>query len=129
MLRAAQVVLDEGIAEPILIGRPAVIETRIKRFGLRSSAGKDFEIVDPEDDPRYRDYVATYLEVAGRKGVTPDAARTLVRTNTTVIGALALQRGEADALICGLEGRFASRLRHITRHHRPRAGRAAISPR
>ncbi|MGD0184030.1 MAG: NADP-dependent malic enzyme [Roseiarcus sp.] len=113
VLRATQVVLEEGLAEPILIGRPEVIRERIKRFGLTMSAGKDFEIVDPERDPRYRDYVATYLEVAGRKGVTPDAARTIARTNATVIGALALHRGEADALICGLEGRFASSLRHI----------------
>ncbi len=113
VLRATQVVLEEGLAEPILIGRPEVIRERIKRYGLRMTAGKDFAIVDPESDPRYRDYVATYLKVAGRKGVTPDAARTMARTNTTVIGALALHRGEADALICGLEGRFASRLRHI----------------
>ncbi len=113
VLRATQVVLEEGLAAPILIGRPEVIRERVKRYGLRMTAGKDFEIVDPEHDPRYRDYVATYLKVAGRKGVTPDAARTVARTNTTVIGALALQRGEADALICGLEGRFAARLKHI----------------
>jgi len=113
VLRATQVVLEEGLAEPILIGRPEVIRDRVKRYGLRMTAGKDFAIVDPESDPRYRDYVATYLKVAGRKGVTPDAARTMARTNTTVIGALALRRGDADALICGLEGRFASSLRHI----------------
>ncbi len=113
VLRATQVVLEDGLAEPILIGRPEVIRERIKRYGLRMNADKDFRIVDPERDPRYREYVATYLKVAGRKGVTPDAARTMVRTNTTVIGALALQRGEADALICGLEGRFAARLKHI----------------
>jgi len=113
VLRATQVVLEEGIAHPILIGRPTVIKERIKRFGLAMIAERDFEIVDPEDDPRYRDYVATYLEVAGRKGVTPAAARTVVRTNTTVIGALAVHRGDADALICGLDGRFQSRLKHI----------------
>ncbi len=113
VLRAAQVVLEEGLATPILIGRPEVIRERIRRYGLRMTLGKDFENVDPESDPRYRDYVATYLKLAGRKGVTPDAARTLVRTNTTVIGALALHRGEADALICGLEGRFSQRLKHI----------------
>ncbi|TVR07253.1 MAG: NADP-dependent malic enzyme [Salinarimonadaceae bacterium] len=113
VLRATQVVLEDGIAIPILIGRPAVVESRIKRFGLSMVAGKDFELVNPEDDPRYRDYVASYLEAAGRRGITPDAARTLVRTNTTVIGALAVRRGDADALICGLEGRFQSRLRHI----------------
>jgi malate dehydrogenase (oxaloacetate-decarboxylating)(NADP+) len=90
-----------------------VVETRIKRFGLSIQPGRDFELVNPEDDPRYRDYVATYVEAAGRKGITPDAAKTLVRTNTTVIGAIAVQRGDADALICGLEGRFHSRLKHI----------------
>ena len=113
VLRATQVVLEERIARPVLIGRPEVIRDRIKRFGLTINPGVDFEVVDPRDDPRYRDYVATYLKVAGRKGVTPDAARTVVRTSPSVIGALALQRGEVDALICGLEGRFASRLDHI----------------
>jgi malate dehydrogenase (oxaloacetate-decarboxylating)(NADP+) len=113
VLRATQVIVEEGIANPILIGRPSVVEARIKRFGLSIEAGRDFELVNPEDDPRYRDYVATYVEVAGRKGITPDAAKTLVRTNTTVIGALAVRRGDADALICGLEGRFQSRIKHI----------------
>ncbi len=113
VLRATQVVLEERIARPVLIGRPDVVKDRIKRFGLTIRPGADFEIVDPEDDPRYRDYVATYLKVAERKGVTPDAARTLVRTSPSIIGALALCRGEVDAMICGLEGRFASRLDHI----------------
>ncbi len=113
VLRATQVVLEEGIAEPVLIGRPDVMRDRIKRFGLTINVGDDFEIINPQDDPRYRDYVATYLKVAGRKGVTPDVARTVVRTSPSVIGALALYRGEVDALICGLEGRFTSRLKHI----------------
>ncbi len=113
VLRAAQVVLEEGIATPILIGRPAVIETRLKRYGLSIRPGEDFHIVNPEDDPRYRDYVATYVEIAGRRGITPDAARTMVRTSTTVIAALAMRRGEADAMICGLEGRYRAKLRHI----------------
>ncbi|CUA85743.1 Malic enzyme [Chelatococcus sambhunathii] len=113
VLRAAQAVIEDGIAQPILIGRPAVVETRLKRFGLSIRPGKDFELINPEDDPRYRDYVATYLDVAGRKGITPDAAKTLVRTNTTVIAAVALARGDADAMLCGLEGRFQSRLKHI----------------
>ncbi len=114
VLRAIQAVVEEGIAKPILIGRPSVVETRLKRFGLSMEIGREFDLINPEDDPRYRDYVATYLEAAGRKGITPDAARTLVRTNSTVIGAVALRRGDADALICGLEGRFQSNLRHIT---------------
>ncbi|ALA19238.1 malic enzyme [Chelatococcus sp. CO-6] len=113
VLRAAQAVIEDGIAQPILIGRPAVVETRLKRFGLSIRPGRDFELINPEDDPRYRDYVATYLDVAGRKGITPDAAKTLVRTNTTVIAAVALARGDADAMLCGLEGRFQSRLKHI----------------
>ena len=113
VLRAAQAIVEEGIARPILVGRPNVVEARLKRFGLSLEAGRHFDLINPEDDPRYRDYVATYVEVAGRKGITPDAAKTLVRTNTTVIGALAVARGDADALICGLEGRFQSRLQHI----------------
>jgi malate dehydrogenase (oxaloacetate-decarboxylating)(NADP+) len=113
VLRAVQTVVEEGIAHPILIGRPSVIETRLERFGLSIRPGKDFELVNPEDDPRYRDYVTTYQEVAGRKGITPGAARTQVRTNSTVIAALAVQRGDADAMLCGVEGRFTSRLRYI----------------
>ncbi len=113
VLRAVQAIVEEGLAKPILVGRPNVIETRLKRFGLSMRIGREFDLINPEDDPRYRAYVSTYLDIAGRKGVTPDAARTLVRTNTTVIGALAVRRGEADALICGLEGRFDSRVKHI----------------
>ncbi|MEA1833819.1 NADP-dependent malic enzyme [Methylobacterium durans] len=113
VLRAVQAIVEDGVAKPILVGRPRVIETRLKRFGLSLRLGEDFELIDPEDDPRYRKYVQTYLDVAGRRGITPDAARTVVRTNTTVIGAIAVHRGEADALICGLEGRFETRLRAI----------------
>src|SRR6202011_1967460 len=78
-----------------------------------SRAGHDFDLVNPADDPRYRSYVQSYIEAAGRRGVTPDAARTLVRTNATVIAALAVLRGEADAMLCGVEGRYMSHLRHI----------------
>jgi len=113
VLRATQVVLEEKIATPVLIGRPEVIEERIKRYGLALKAGTDFEVIDPRSDPRYRDYVADYLKVAGRKGVTPDVAKTVVRSSPSVIGALALYRGDVDALLCGLEGRFESRLKHI----------------
>ncbi len=113
VLRAIQVVLEEGIAVPVLIGRPEIIEERIRRYGLALKPGRDFEVIDPRSDPRYRDYVADYLKVAGRKGVTPQVARTVVRTSPTVIAALALQRGDVDALLCGLEGRFESRLKHI----------------
>lgn len=113
VLRAAQVSLEEGIAIPILIGRPSVIEARCKRFGLNLKPGVDFAIINPEDDPRYRDYVSTLVEAAGRKGMRPDAARTLVRTNTTVIACIALLRGDADAMIAGLDGRFQSRVKQI----------------
>ena len=113
ILRATQVVLEEGLAVPILVGRPEVVGARLKRYGISLEAGKDFELINPASDPRYRDYVLTLLSVAGRRGMTPEAARTLVRTNATVIGAVALQRGDADAMICGLEGRFQTRLRLI----------------
>jgi malate dehydrogenase (oxaloacetate-decarboxylating)(NADP+) len=113
VLRATQVLLEEQIARPILIGRPAVIEARIERFGLTIKPGEDFEIINPEDDPRYRDYVALFHSLVGREGVTPDTARTIVRTNTTIIAALAVKRGEADALICGLTGRYIKHVRDI----------------
>ncbi|MCK1734982.1 NADP-dependent malic enzyme [Bradyrhizobium sp. 138] len=113
VLRATQVVLEEKLARPILVGRPSVVEARIQRFGLSIKAGKDFDLINPEDDPRYRSYVQSYVEVAGRRGVTPDAARTVVRTNNTVIAALAVTRGEADAMLCGVEGRYMSHLRHV----------------
>jgi malate dehydrogenase (oxaloacetate-decarboxylating)(NADP+) len=113
ILRATQVVAEEGLAKPILVGRPGVVEKRIERYGLSIKPGRDFELINPESDPRYEDYVRTYVEAAGRAGITPEAAHTLVRTNATVIAALALRRGEADAMICGVEGRFLSHLRHV----------------
>ncbi|TIV02282.1 MAG: NADP-dependent malic enzyme [Mesorhizobium sp.] len=122
VLRAAQVVLEEGIAEPILIGRPHVVEVRLKRYGLRIRPGVDFGLINPEDDPRYRHYVDLLIELAGRRGITTEAARTMVRTNNTVIAALALKRGDADAMICGLEGRFERHLRNVTLIIGPRPG-------
>ncbi len=113
VLRATQVLLEDRIARPILIGRPQVIEARIERFGLNLKPGIDVEVINPEDDPRYRDYVSLFHSLVGRNGVTPDTARQVVRTNTTVIGALAVKRGEADALICGLQGRFIKHVRDI----------------
>lgn len=114
VLRAAQVLLEEGTARPILIGRPQIIESRLKRYGLRIRPDTDFEVINPESDRRFKDYVDQYLSITGRLGIIPEAARTIVRTNTTVIGALALKRGEADALICGLEGRYSRHLRDIS---------------
>jgi malate dehydrogenase (oxaloacetate-decarboxylating)(NADP+) len=113
VLRAAQVIIEEQIAVPILIGRPAVIEQRIARFGLNLKPGRDFEVINPEDDPRYRDYVALFQSLVGRSGVTPDTARAVVRTNTTVIAALAVKRGDADGLLCGLQGRYIKHVRDI----------------
>jgi malate dehydrogenase (oxaloacetate-decarboxylating)(NADP+) len=114
VLRAAQVLLEEQIATPILVGRPGIVETRLKRYGLRIRPGVDFELINPQDDPRYNSYVEEYFALVGRKGVIPEAARTMVRTNTTVIGALAVRRGDADALICGVEGRYAKHLRDVS---------------
>jgi malate dehydrogenase (oxaloacetate-decarboxylating)(NADP+) len=122
VLRAAQVVLEEGIAEPILIGRPHVVEVRLKRHGLRIRPGVDFELINPEDDPRYRHYVDLFIELGGRRGITQEAARTMVRTHTTVIASLALKRGDADAMLCGLEGRFARHLRNVDLIIGPRTG-------
>ena len=113
ILRAAQVAVEEGLARPILVGRPAVIEARLKRFGLSLRRDDHFDLINPEDDPRFRDYVMTYIEAAGRRGVTPEAARTIVRTNATVIAALSVRRGEADAMLCGVEGRYMSHLTHV----------------
>src|SRR5262249_28228085 len=95
VLRAAPVLLEDKIANPILIGRPQVIETRLRRYGLKIRPTTDFSVINPDDDPRFREYVDLYLSLVGRSGVTPETARTIVRTNATVIGALSLKRGEA----------------------------------
>ncbi len=110
VLRAAQVVVDEGLARPILIGRRAVVERRVERYGLRLKIGGNVDLVDPESDPRYDDYWQTYHALMGRRGVTPAAARTVLRTRNTVIGALMVRKGDADALICGTVGRY---IRHL----------------
>jgi malate dehydrogenase (oxaloacetate-decarboxylating)(NADP+) len=113
VLRAAQAVVDEGIARPTLVGRPEVIEMRLKRHGLRLKPRRDFELVDPNDDPRYRDYSATYHELAGRRGVTPSLARLEMRRRYTLIGAMLMRKGDVDAMLCGMVGRYASHLRFI----------------
>ena len=113
VLRAVQVVLDEGLARPILVGRPAVIAMRIERAGLRLKAGTDFEVCDPENDPRFRDYWALYHQLMGRDGVSPEAAKAAVRRSNTLIASLMLKRGEADAMLCGLVGRYDAHLDHI----------------
>ncbi|MEC7028709.1 MAG: NADP-dependent malic enzyme, partial [Pseudomonadota bacterium] len=106
ILQAVQTVIDERLAKPILIGRRNVVEMRIKQLRLRMEIDKDFELVDPESDNRYRDYWTSYHEIMERRGITPAMARTAVRTNTTIIGALMVHKGDADAVICGTEGHF-----------------------
>jgi len=113
VLRAVQVVIDEGLARPILIGRPGVVESRCERLGLRLRQDQDFELINPESDPRYNDYWRLYHSLLERQGVTPDVARTVMRTSTTAIAAIAVKRGDADAMICGVEGRYDRHLRHI----------------
>ncbi len=113
VLRAAQVAVDEGLAHPILIGRPAVIEARLAKAGLRIKLGVDVDNVNPEDDPRFRQYWETYHRLMGRRGVSVDAAKAAVRRSNTTIAALMVTLGDADALLCGLVGRFDTHLDHV----------------
>mgnify|MGYP002623718545 CR=1 FL=1 len=113
VLRAVQVVLEEGLAQPILVGRPAVIQMRIERAGLKLQAGRDFEVVDPEDDPRFREYWETYHQRMGRDGISPEAAKAAVRRSNTLISSIMVRRGEAQGLLCGLVGRYDGHLDHI----------------
>jgi malate dehydrogenase (oxaloacetate-decarboxylating)(NADP+) len=113
VLRAVQTVIDEGIAKPIVIGRKEVVERRIERLSLHIRAGEHFELVDPENDPRYHAYWTHYHRLMERKGVTTDHARSLVRTRTSLIAALMVERGEADAMLCGAVGQFHRHLRHV----------------
>jgi malate dehydrogenase (oxaloacetate-decarboxylating)(NADP+) len=114
VLRAAQAVLEETPEQPILIGRPEVINMRCERLGLEIRPERDFNIVNPENDPRYRDYWNTYHEIMARRGVTPDLARAIMRTNSTAIGAVMVHRGEADSLICGTFGEYRWHLNYVT---------------
>jgi malate dehydrogenase (oxaloacetate-decarboxylating)(NADP+) len=113
VLRTIQQVVDEKIALPVLIGRPAVIEARIRRLHLRLKPGVDFELCNIENDPRFDDYWTLYHELLQRRGVTPDSAKTIVRSRSTVIAALMLRRGEVDGLICGLVGRYHKKLSYL----------------
>ncbi len=113
VLRALQVVKEEGLARPILVGRPEVVKMRIERAGLRLQVGRDFELCDPENDPRFREYWETYRGLMAREGVTPDVAKAAVRRSNTLIAALMLRRGEADAMLCGLVGRYDGHLDHV----------------
>jgi malate dehydrogenase (oxaloacetate-decarboxylating)(NADP+) len=113
VLRAANAMIEETTDKPILIGRPEVVALRCERAGLPIRPGRDFDIVNPENDPRYRDYWETYLGLMSRQGVTPDIARAVMRTNSTAIGAVMVHRGEADSLICGTFGQYLWHLNYV----------------
>ncbi len=113
VLRAASAMLDETTDKPILIGRPEVIEWRCKEAGLQMTAGQDYELVNPQDDPRYRDYWGSYQKIMARRGITPDLAKAILRTNTTAIGAIMVHRGDADSLICGTFGQYLWHLNYV----------------
>ncbi|MEI4232431.1 NADP-dependent malic enzyme [Roseovarius sp. D22-M7] len=113
VLHAAQAIIEETTELPILIGRPDVIARRCERAGLLIRPERDFNVVNPENDPRYRDYWETYHRIMARRGVTPDLARAIMRTNTTAIGAVMVQRDEADCLICGTFGEFRWHLNYV----------------
>ncbi|MEO7478770.1 MAG: NADP-dependent malic enzyme, partial [Lysobacteraceae bacterium] len=113
VLRAVQVIADEGFAKPVLIGRPAVIEARIAKLGLRLRPGIDFELTNIDDDSRYADYWQQFHAANERRGVTPAAAKNLMRSRPTLIAAMMVDRGEADAMICGLVGRYQKKLGYL----------------
>ncbi|KAA2285092.1 NADP-dependent malic enzyme [Arenimonas fontis] len=113
VLRAVQTVVDEGLAFPILVGRPAVIERRIQRLGLRLKLGREVEVTNIDDDPRFNEYWQLYHQIMQRKGITPAAAKAIVRSRDVVIAALMVRRGEADAMLCGLVGRYVRKLKYV----------------
>ncbi len=113
VLRAVQTIVDDNIAKPILIGREEVIKDRIEKLGLRLEKGRDFELVNPQSDPRYNEYWSMYHDIMARNGVSPATAKKVIRTSSTAIASIMVKRGEADALICGTFGRYRKHLRHI----------------
>jgi malate dehydrogenase (oxaloacetate-decarboxylating)(NADP+) len=112
-LRAAQIAIDEELASPILVGRPSVIEARIRKAGLRMKLGQDVVCVNPDDDPRFRHYWQAYHRIMGRRGVSPDAAKAAVHRSTTTIASLMVALGDADGMLCGLYGRYDAHLENI----------------
>jgi malate dehydrogenase (oxaloacetate-decarboxylating)(NADP+) len=113
VIRTAQAMIEDTIDKPILIGRPKIIEARIERAGLKIKPGRDFEIVNPESDDRYRDYWQTYQRKMERRGVSPDLAKAVMRTNTTAIAAVMVARGDADSMICGTFGQYLWHLNYV----------------
>jgi malate dehydrogenase (oxaloacetate-decarboxylating)(NADP+) len=113
VLRAAQIALDDGLAVPILVGRPSVIEARIAKAKLRMQLGRDVTCVNPDDDPRFRQYWQAYHQIMGRRGVGPDAAKAAVYRSNTIIAALMVRLGDADGMLCGIQGRFDAHLENI----------------
>lgn len=113
ILRAAQTIVDEKLAQPILVGRPSVIEMRVKKAGLRLEIGKNIEVVDPEDDVRFNETWTAYYQMKGRDGVTPDIAKAMIRKHNTLIAAMLLQRGDADGMICGVTSNYDKQLNHV----------------
>jgi malate dehydrogenase (oxaloacetate-decarboxylating)(NADP+) len=122
VLRATQIAVDERLAKPILVGRPQVVEQRLERLGLRVRPGGEFDLVNPESDPRYRDYWSTYHQLAERRGVSPEAARLEMRRRNTLIGAMMIHKGEADAMLCGTFGNHAEHLHFVDQVIGLRAG-------
>ncbi len=125
-IRAAHTLTEEGGAPPVLIARERVIADRIERLGLPVRAGRDFELCDPENDPRYGEYWRAYYELTRREGVTPDLARAIMRTNLTAIGAVMVRKAEADCVICGLFGQYLWHLNYVTRVLGRESGRRPI---
>jgi malate dehydrogenase (oxaloacetate-decarboxylating)(NADP+) len=113
VLRAVQVVVDEGLAKPILVGRPAIVAQRLERYGLRLKRGVHFEMIDPQDDPRYRAYWTEYLRLTGRRGVTEPVARMEIRREPTLIGAMMIHMGDADGMLCGTYGGYQSHRKYV----------------
>jgi malate dehydrogenase (oxaloacetate-decarboxylating)(NADP+) len=115
VLRAVQVIVDDGLARPILIGRPAVIAQRVERAGLRLRVERDYDLVNPEDDPRFRQYWEAYHKLLARDGVSPELAKAVMRRSNTAIAAMMVRLGDADAMLCGLVGRYDAHLEHVER--------------
>ena len=122
VLRAVQVIVDEKLAFPVLVGRPAVVERRIGHFGLRLQAGRDFDLINPESDPRYREYWQEYYRLTARRGVSQEDAKIEMRRRNTLIGAMTMHRGEADGMLCGTFGTHDLHLRYVDEVIGRRAG-------